>query len=97
LIDVGVEMEIIDKSGTWLSFGEHKLGQGRDAAKTFLKEHPEVYTLIEKKIKERVGLIPAALLPSTADKEKAELKKEREIEKEPVFVPAEKAKLALKK
>jgi recombination protein RecA len=97
LIDVGVEMEIIDKSGTWLSFGEHKLGQGRDAAKTFLKEHPEVYTLIEKKIKEKVGLIPAALLPSTADKEKAELKKEREIEKEPVFVPAEKAKLALKK
>jgi len=101
LIDVGVEMEIIDKSGTWLSYGEHKLGQGRDAAKTFLKDHPEVYSQIEKKIKEKVGLIPAVLPPAVpalaADKEKAESKKEREIEKEPVFVPAEKAKLALKK
>ena len=101
LIDVGVEMEIIDKSGTWLSYGEHKLGQGRDAAKTFLKDHPEVYSQIEKKIKEKVGLIPAVIPPAVpalaADKEKAESKKEREIEKEPVFVPAEKAKLALKK
>ena len=59
LIDVGVEMGIIDKSGTWLSYGETKIGQGRDAAKTFLKEHPETFNQIEKKIKEKVGLIPA--------------------------------------
>ncbi|HTC19513.1 MAG TPA: recombinase RecA, partial [bacterium] len=71
LIDVGVEMNIVDKSGTWLSFGENKIGQGREAAKTFLKEHPEVMAQIEKKIKEKTGLIPAPAAPAApAEKEK---------------------------
>jgi len=85
LIDTAVEMDIVEKSGTWLSFGEIRMGQGRDSAKTFLKEHPEIATQIERKIKEKVGLIaPAA--PPAADKEKVEAKKE-----------AEKAKVAVKK
>jgi recombination protein RecA len=57
LIDKAVDMEIIDKSGTWLSFGENKIGQGRDAAKTFLKEHPEIMAQIERKVLEKAGLI----------------------------------------
>jgi recombination protein RecA len=72
LIDVGVEMNIVDKSGTWLSFGENKIGQGREAAKTFLKEHPEVMAQIEKKIKEKVGLIPAPAAPVEKEKGKVE-------------------------
>jgi recombination protein RecA len=100
LIDVGVEMNIIDKSGTWLSFGETKMGQGRDTAKTFLKEHPEVYAQIEKKIKEKVGLIPMPAAPVEKDKEKAAApgaipapaKKEPEKTKEP-----ERPKVAVKK
>jgi recombination protein RecA len=59
LIDVGVELGVVDKSGTWLSFGETKIGQGREAAKTFLKEHLDIRDQIEKKIKEKAGLIPA--------------------------------------
>ncbi len=60
LIDTAVTMEVIDKSGTWLSYGEVKLGQGREAAKTFLKENADVYAQIEKKVKEKSGLIPTA-------------------------------------
>ncbi len=72
LIDVGVEMGVVDKSGTWLSFGDNKIGQGREAAKTFLKEHPDVMAQIEKKIKEKAGLIPAPAVPAEKEKGKAE-------------------------
>ncbi len=58
MVDVAVEMNILDKAGTWISFGETKMGQGREAAKTFLKEHPEVYAQIEKLVKQKAGLIP---------------------------------------
>ena len=64
MIDTAVTMEIIDKSGTWLSYGEVKLGQGREAAKTFLKDNANVYAQIEKKVKEKAGLIPTAALPA---------------------------------
>ncbi len=66
LIDVAVEMNIVDKAGTWLSFGETKLGQGREAAKAFLKEHPEVFAQIEKLVKQKAGLIPSDAKPSEA-------------------------------
>jgi len=42
---------VIQKSGTWLSFGETRLGQGRENARTFLKEHPEVVAEIEGKLR----------------------------------------------
>ncbi len=97
LLDVGVEKEIVDKSGTWLSYGENKMGQGRDAAKQFLKDHPEVAKDIEKKIKEKTGLLPPPA-PAEAKKE-AEKPKEAKVEpkRESAFVPTEKAKVALKK
>ena len=112
LIDVGVEMNIVDKSGTWLSFGDVKLGQGRDAAKGFLRENAEIYAQIEKKVKEKAGLIPTAApalaatptgqapaAASPASKEKTEVKIEAkpEAKKEPAFALTDKAKLALKK
>jgi len=71
LIDVGVEMGILDKSGTWISYGETRIGQGRESAKTFLKEHADVAAQVERKIKEKVGLIPSATpaaLPAGAAK-----------------------------
>jgi recombination protein RecA len=71
LIDVGVEMGILDKSGSWISFGENRIGQGRDAAKTFLKEHPEIAAQVEKKIKEKAGLLPSSD-PIVPEKTKAE-------------------------
>ena len=44
LLDLGVEHRLITKSGTWLSYGDARLGQGRENARAFLKEHPEVMT-----------------------------------------------------
>jgi recombination protein RecA len=56
LIDYGVKMDIIDKSGAWFSYGSTKLGQGKENVKIFLKENPEVEAEIEAKVKESLGL-----------------------------------------
>ncbi len=60
LVDLGVERKIIDKAGAWYSFREERLGQGREAAKTFLKENPETAREIETKIRAEAGLVPMA-------------------------------------
>jgi recombination protein RecA len=51
VIDMGVELGIINKSGSWFSYGEVKIGQGRDAVKQFLSDNPEVMDEIEAKIR----------------------------------------------
>jgi recombination protein RecA len=55
LIDYGVKLDIIDKSGAWFSYGAEKLGQGKENAKHTLKENPELRAEIEAKIKEALG------------------------------------------
>jgi len=57
LIDLAAEKEIIQKSGAWFSFDDERIGQGRENAKVFLKEHPEVAQAIEEKIKDHFGLL----------------------------------------
>lgn len=52
IIDIGVEMNIIKKSGSWFSYGETKLGQGRDAVKQIIMDNPELFNELEQKIKE---------------------------------------------
>lgn len=52
ILDIGVELEIIKKSGSWFSYGETKLGQGRDAVKVVIKDNPELMDELEAKIKE---------------------------------------------
>lgn len=54
LIDLGVDNEIIKKSGSWFSYGETKLGQGRDAVKQILSDNPELAAEIEAKIYEKI-------------------------------------------
>jgi recombination protein RecA len=55
LIDLGVELGAIKKSGSWFSYNETKLGQGRDAVKQLLDDHPELMEEIEGKVKEAVA------------------------------------------
>ncbi len=55
LIDYGVKLDIIDKSGAWYSYGAQKLGQGKENAKQTLKENPDLRAEIEGKIKEALG------------------------------------------
>jgi recombination protein RecA len=54
IIDLGVELEVIKKSGSWYSYGETRLGQGKENVKTFFKENKEVTAEIDKKIRELI-------------------------------------------
>jgi recombination protein RecA len=57
IIDIGVNYEIIKKSGSWFSYGETKLGQGRDAVKTILTENPDLMDELEEKIMETLKAV----------------------------------------
>lgn len=57
IIDLGVEFEIIKKSGSWFSYGDTKLGQGRDAVKNLLLDNPELLEELEGKIKEAIKTV----------------------------------------
>ncbi|GFZ29618.1 protein RecA [Clostridium zeae] len=68
LVDVGVKDEIIQKSGAWFSYGDVRLGQGRENAKQFLKENPEIAFEIENKIRSKYGLpLTVANTPAKAE------------------------------
>lgn len=56
LLDLGVENKIVDKSGSWYSFNEERLGQGRENAKIFLKQNPEVFSEIQQLLKEKLQM-----------------------------------------
>lgn len=58
LLDLAAKMNIVQKSGTWYSFGEERLGQGRENVKNFLKENPEFSQKIDKMVKKQLGMIP---------------------------------------
>ena len=59
LVDLGVEKKIVEKAGAWYSYNEERLGQGREAVKTFLKTNIAIAEEIERKIREKAGLKPA--------------------------------------
>ena len=59
LLDIGVDREMVQKLGTWMSFGDERLGQGRENARLYLKEHPDVRAKLEGKVREALGLAPA--------------------------------------
>ena len=63
LVDLGVDRKIINKAGAWYSYKDERLGQGREAVKTFLKENPDIANTIEKQIREQAGL-PVARTPA---------------------------------
>lgn len=69
IIDLGVEYDIVKKSGAWYSYGGAKIAQGREAAKIFLKDNPEVSDEIEAKVKEIILGIPSGIAPSTTSDE----------------------------
>jgi recombination protein RecA len=56
VIDLAVEHEILTRSGTWFSYGEERLGQGRERVRLFLEENPELLVEIENKVREKIGL-----------------------------------------
>ena len=54
VLDLGVAYEIVKKSGSWFSYGDTKLGQGRDAVKALLEDNPELSEELEGKIREAI-------------------------------------------
>ena len=68
LLDMAVEEKVVDKSGAWFSFGEVRLGQGRENAKTFLKENPDLFEEVKALVLEKKGVIKT----SDADEVEAE-------------------------
>ena len=56
LIDLGVEHDIVDKSGAWYSYNGDRMGQGKENVKTYLKENPEVRDDIDRKLREKLGI-----------------------------------------
>jgi recombination protein RecA len=68
IVDLGSEAGIVEKSGAWYSFGGERIGQGREAAKQFLKEHPETVNEIITKVMEKVGLKRVEPEPPAAEK-----------------------------
>ena len=72
LIDLGVKANVVEKSGAWFSYDSQRIGQGRENAKQFLRDHPNVAAAIEQKVREQSGVVANAML-ATAGEEEAEL------------------------
>jgi recombination protein RecA len=66
IIDLGVEHKLVIKSGAWYAYGDIRLGQGRDNAKQFLRDNPDLAGEIELKLREKMGM-PAASLQGLRD------------------------------
>ena len=62
IIDLGVKANVVEKSGAWFSYNGDKIGQGRENAKIFLRDHPEIATEIENKIKADAGHLSAEMI-----------------------------------
>lgn len=69
LIDLGVKAGIVEKSGSWFSYKDQRIGQGKENAKQFLKDNPKVADEIEKKIRDNAGVISNALKGEPAEAE----------------------------
>ena len=59
LIDIGVEENIVEKSGSWYSFGDLRLGQGKENARDFLKENVDVLEEVDVRVRKTLGLVEA--------------------------------------
>jgi recombination protein RecA len=67
ILDLGVTAGIVEKSGSWFSYNSERVGQGRENAKTFLRENPAIADEIELKIRENAGLVSGKMLEGKPD------------------------------
>ncbi|TWG84241.1 RecA protein [Cupriavidus gilardii J11] len=66
IIDLGVDAKIVEKSGAWYSYNGEKIGQGKDNAREFLRENPDIAAEIENKVRAALGVVPLNGTPSAA-------------------------------
>ena len=72
LIDLGVKAGIVEKSGAWFSYDSQRIGQGRENAKQFLREHADVAEAIERRVREQSGIVANAMMATAEEGEEAE-------------------------
>ena len=70
LIDLGVKAGIVEKSGSWFSYNSERLGQGRENAKQFLRDHPPIFEEIEESIRREAGLLGEIMLEGSEGEDK---------------------------
>ncbi|APO45258.1 recombinase RecA [Paenibacillus sp. FSL H7-0942] len=70
IIDIGTELDIVNKSGAWYSYEGERLGQGRENAKQFMKEHKDIADIIEQKIRVASNLVTAVPAPTSEEQQK---------------------------
>jgi recombination protein RecA len=63
ILDLGAECSVVEKSGAWYSYGGERIGQGKDNAREFLREHPEMSLDIENKVRAHYGVAPRGAGP----------------------------------
>ena len=71
LLDLGIEHRVVQKSGSWYSIGETRIGQGREAARAYLKENEDQAAEIEYKMREVLGLVPSSDVTDASDEGEA--------------------------
>lgn len=67
LLDLGTKAGIVEKSGSWFSCDSERIGQGRENAKNYLREHPEMAEMVERKIRQNAGLIADEMMAGPSD------------------------------
>jgi recombination protein RecA len=72
LIDLGVKAGVVEKSGAWFSYDSQRIGQGRENAKQFLRDHQQIADAIERRIREQSGVVANAMMAAMDETEEAE-------------------------
>jgi recombination protein RecA len=72
LVDLGIKAGVVEKSGSWFSYSSQRVGQGRENAKQFLRDHPDVADAIEAKVREQSGIVANALMVAPTEEDEAE-------------------------
>jgi recombination protein RecA len=72
LLDLGVKANVVEKSGAWFSYDSQRVGQGRENAKQFLREHSALAEAIEAKVREHAGVVANLMMSTSDDQEEAE-------------------------
>jgi recombination protein RecA len=69
LLDLGIKAGVVEKSGSWFSYSSQRVGQGRENAKQFLRDHPDIADSIEAKVREQSGIVANALMVAPTEEE----------------------------
>ena len=69
VLDAGVKADVVEKSGSWFSYNSERIGQGRENAKQFMRDHPEMAAEIERAIRQNAGLVAEEMLTGENEKD----------------------------